>query len=145
MVLEFRPKHILIIVEFDYHSKKSKGIPNDIRRSFMGLDWAKPNIPNKIKEAIKSEDDIIYPVHFALIKKPIKMDLPETKKGYSIRNTAVGAMVLYEYLGLFQELGKLVDCFDNFINDLISNEKNKHFSACKNYTIIIGRDWKDVK
>lgn len=144
-MLEFRPKHIIVVVEFDYNSKKTKGVPNDIRRSFMGLDWAKPNIPNKLKDLLKTDDDIIYPIHFALIKKPIKMDLPETKKGYSVRNAAVGAMVLYEYLGLFQELGRFVDIFDKFIKDLITNEKNKHFSACKDYKIIIGKDWKDVK
>ena len=102
--LDYKTKYITVVIEFDYNSSTSRNIPNDLRESFMGLSQSKerpkargtPDFPQRIKERCKYEREIIYPLHFSLIKKPVTMHLPGTGT-YKTRNTAVGAIILYKY------------------------------------------------
>ena len=77
--IDYETKFILTVIEFEYNSKdpKTKNVPGDIRRSFLGL--KSPNIPSKVKVLCKYEDEIIYPIHFALIKKPVIINIPGAK------------------------------------------------------------------
>lgn len=155
-MLKSRPNFILVVIEFKYDSKDgTKYYTNDIREAFLGKRKGHPKIPKKMKEEMNkitgSEDEIIFPIYFALIKKPIKIEMPELgedkqkRKKYNLRNTAVGAMILYEYRGLFQHLGKFLIEFNKFLNDLFEEKKHKYLFACKNYKIIIGKDLENVK
>lgn len=154
-MLEFRPNLILVIISFKYESDKkikesgtqvsNKGVPNEIRRAFLGLARGSPNIPKKMQEMVGSKDQVIFPIHFSLIKKPIN-------PGTRFRNTGVGAMILYEYFGLFQDLDEFLKKFDNFLkNNVFSKEvdekgkgKYSYSLSCSDHKIIIGKDWYDI-
>jgi len=140
--MKYKTKYILTIIEFDYNQKEFRYVPNSIRLSFLGLEKGSPNIPKKIKELAKYEKDIITPIHFSLIKKPVKIDLPG-KREYKLRNPAVGAMILYEYLGRIEDLKMVVNIFDEFIRILINKGIPKYFSSITNHDFIIGNLWDD--
>jgi len=155
-MLEFRPNLIFVIISFKYESDKkikesgtqisNKGVPNEIRRAFLGEDRGSPNIPKKMQEMVESKEQVIFPIHFSLIKKPIKI-------GTRFRNTGVGAMILYEYFGLYQDLDKFLTTFDGFLkNDVFSKEvdergkgKYSYSLSCSDHKIVIGKDWYDIK
>lgn len=147
---EFRPNKILVIIEYDYDSKKSSFVPSSIRQAFLGISPPKypkgrgsPNIPEKIRHLCGSDRDIIHPIHYSLIKNPLKVEI-KGKKSYIIKNTAVGAMILYEYLGLYEEMKKFLIIFNDYLKLLLDKGKPIYFSFCKNYTIIVGNDFKDL-
>ena len=140
--MKYKTKYILAIIEFDYNSKESRYVPNSIRLSFLGLEKGSPNIPKKVKELAKYEKDIITPIHFSLIKKPVKIDLPG-KREYKFKNPAVGAMILYEYLGRIEDLKMIVNTFDELIRLLINKGTPKYFSFITNYDFITGNVWDD--
>ena len=140
--MKYKTKYILTIIEFDYDSKESRYVPNSIRLSFLGLEGRSLNIPKKIKELAKYEKDIITPIHFSLIKKPVKIDLPG-KREYKIKNSAVGAMILYEYLGRIEDLKMVVNAFDELIRAIINKGTPKYFSFITNYDFITGNVWDD--
>jgi len=155
-MLEFRPNLILVVIDFKYESDKkigesgtqlsNKGVPNEIRRAFLGLKRSSPNIPKKMQDKVGSEELIIFPIHFSLVKKPIRV-------GTRFRNTGVGAMILYEYFGLFQDLNEFLKIFDDFLkNEVFSKEvdekgkgKYSYSLSCSDYKIIIGKNWQDIK
>lgn len=141
--LDYDTKYILVVIEFEYHSTSSKDIPNDVRRAFMGLEKGSPKIPEKMKEECKYDREILYPIHFSLIKKPIKIDIPGQRK-YRIRNTAVGAIILYEYLGLPKDFKSCCIKFDEFLKGLMKKKVPKYFDSFTDIKIIIGFDLKDV-
>jgi len=149
--LDYDTKYILAVIEFDYHSMTGRNIPNDLREAFMGLSQSKerpkargtPDFPRKIKERCEYEREIIYPVHWSLIKKPVLFDLPGERK-YKKRNTAVGAIILYKYLGLLRDYKRCCSEITEFIEELKKNGKPAHFAIIKDIKIIIGYDWKDV-
>ena len=52
--LDYDTKFILVVLEFEYHSKTNRNIPNDLREAFLGIKppkgRASPNVPQKLKE-----------------------------------------------------------------------------------------------
>ena len=150
---EFRPNLIIVIINFKYGSKTEveesgsqrshKGTPNEIRRAFLGLDKGSPNVPKKLREETNPEEDIIYPIHFSLIKKPIKINLSGGK--FRLRNTAVGTMILYEYLGLSQKINKFLETFDKFLKDLFKPGTTNYSESVGDYQIVVGKDWSDIR
>ena len=151
--LDYETKYISVVLEFDYESKnkKIKFRTNDFRESFLGLAPPKypnargsPDIPKKIKELCKYEREIIYPIHWSLIKKPVKAEMPDKKDNYTMRNTAVGAIILYEYLGLLEDYKNCCLEFEKFLKEKKKEGKPVHFKSLKNFKIIVGYDLKDV-
>ncbi len=143
-------RYVLVIAELQYDSKKPRSIVNDIREAFMGIVPPKypegrgsPNISKKIRDMCKIDKDIIDPIHFSLIKKPEKIVNAEGRT-YTIRNTAVGAMILYEYLGLAKDLRRFLNIFDEYLKRLIESKKPQFFSYITNYDIIIGNKINDI-
>lgn len=145
--LDYDTKYISVVIEFEYHSGISRNIPNDLREAFLGIGPPKgrgtPNVPQKVKENSKYDRDIIYPLHFSLIKKPITIDIPG-KRSYKTRNTAVGAIILYEFLGLLKDYQRCCTELEKLIKEKIKNKKPAHFAAITDVKIIIGFDLKDV-
>lgn len=151
--LDYDSKYISVILEFEYDSKdkKKKYRTNDFREAFLGLSPPKypnargsPNIPKTIRELCKYEREIIYPIHWSLIKKPVKADMPDKKDNYIMRNTAVGAIILYEYLGLLEDYKRCCLELEKLIKEKKKEGKPIHFKSLKNFKIIIGYDLKDV-
>lgn len=141
-MLELGPDFILIIIEFDYQSHRDKNVPNEFREAFLGIGRGNPNFPKKIQELIEYKREVLYPIHFSLIKKPKNIKLAENK--FIKRNTATGAMMLYKYLGLTQDTGKLLKVLNDFIKKLIESKHPKHFATVIDYKIVIGKDLEDV-
>ena len=137
--LDYDTKYLSVIIEFEY----SREIPNDVRRAFMGLEKGSPNIPLRIKKLSNYEREIVYPIHFSLIKKPIKVDLPGTRN-YRYKNTAVGATILYEYLGLPEDFKNCAMSLNNLLKDLKKKKTPKYFNSITKINIIIGYDLNDV-
>jgi len=142
-------RYVLVIIEFQYDSK-SRFVVNGLREAFLGISPPKypegrgnPNIPKKIKERCGYDREIINPIHYSLIKNPVKVEIPGIRS-YTIRNTAVGAMILYDYLGLFEDLKKFLKVFDEYIRTLIKNKKPKYFSHVTKFELIIGNKWDDI-
>lgn len=148
--LDYDTKYITVIIEFKYDSKdkRSKYTPNNVREAFLGKDKGSPKVPAKMKEIFKKERDydrdLLFPVHFSLIKKPVKAELPGKNKPFTIRNTAVGAIILYEYLGLQKDFKKFCEKFDLFLNKMMKEKKPQYFEFILDIKLIIGYDLKDV-
>ena len=150
-MLKFRPNKILLVIRFNYRSKQQnssiQGVPNEIRRAFMGLEKGSPNVPKNFHEFTKKKDPILSPLYFSLIKEPIIIDLPGGKS--RSKRTATGAMILYKYMGLFQDIGTDVEALENYLNEKIFNKnKEKPYSYvpfCSGFNLIIGKDWDDIK
>jgi len=140
--MRYNSKYILTIIEFIYDSK-FRFVPNSIRLAFLGLERGSPNIPKIIKELSNSDKDIIRPIHFSLIKKPEKIELPGNRN-YKIKNLAVGAMILYEYLGEHKDLRDILNLLDQYIRTLRKNKKPKYFSCVTNHDFIVGNLWDDL-
>ncbi|TKJ22454.1 MAG: hypothetical protein CEE43_06065 [Promethearchaeota archaeon Loki_b32] len=147
--MKYKTRYILVIIEFQYDSQKSKNVPNSIRQAFLGICPPKypsgrgsPNIPKKMKEMSNYNTEIITPLHYSLIKNPLKIDIPGISKP-KLRNSAVGAMILYEYLGKLEHLKEFVITFDNYIRNIITNKKPSYFSHVTNHDFIIGKVWDD--
>lgn len=140
--MRYNLKYILAIIEFFYDSK-FRFVPNSIRLAFLGLERGSPNIPKKIKALSKSDNDIIHPIHFSLIKRPVKIELPGNRS-YKIRNTAVGAMILYEYLGELKDLKDILNLLDQYIRTLRKTKIPKYFSCVTNHNFIVGNLWDDL-
>lgn len=86
------PEYLIIICEFTYASLgKTRYIPNEVRRFLAGeahqvYEKKRPGLPERI--AKKFESKVLVPLHFSLIKHPIKID----GRTY---NAAVGAIMIY--------------------------------------------------
>lgn len=150
--LDYDTKYICLILEFEYDSKlkKVKFRSNDIREAFLGISppeypngRGNPNVPRKIKEKMQYDREIILPIHFSLIKKPVKVDLP-TKKNYTIRNTAVGTIILYKYLGLIENYQNCCKAIEELIDEKKKVGKPIHMAEIQDYKIIVGYDLEDV-
>jgi hypothetical protein len=157
--LDYDTKYISVIIEFDYHSSESKNIPSDLRQAFLGIGGPKhpknrgdPLFPTVIKERCKYEREIIFPIHWALIKKPIRFylgDKEERKKegkgeSYRWRNTAVGAVILYKYLGLSKDFKMCCNEIKNLIKEKKDAGKPAYFvPITDDIKIIVGYDLND--
>ena len=131
--------YIIIIVEFQYDTQKERTVSNEIRRAFLGLEKSSPNIPKKIQELVNSKHQLINPIHFALLKKPEKIKISENKYGF--RNPAVGAVIIYEYLGLSQDYDMFIKHFHNYLENLFKNKEQYYLKNCSSYKLIIGKNW----
>ncbi len=143
-------RYVLVVIEFQYDSKKNRFVANDVRQAFLGISPPKypegrgsPNIPKKIREKCSYNREIINPIHYSLIKKPVKAEIPG-RRIYTIRNIAVGAMILYKYLGLFEDLKNFLNIFESYVRTLIKNKKPIYFSHVTNFELIIGNKWDDI-
>ena len=141
--LDYDTKYITVVIEFEYFAKSSRDIPNDVRRAFLGLEKGSPKIPQNVKEECNYDREILYPIHFSLIKKPVTVDLPG-KRSYKVRNTAVGAIILYEYLGLPKDYKGCCIKFNEYLNGLMVEKVPKYFSSFTDIKLIIGFDLKDA-
>lgn len=150
--LDYDTKYICLVLEFEYDSKakKFKFRSNDIREAFLGISppeypngRGNPNIPRKIKEKLNYDREIIYPIHFSLIKKPVRVDLPTTKN-YTIRNTAVGTIILYKYLGLLEDYKRCCKAIEELIQEKKNIGKPVHIAEIEDIKIIVGYDLEDV-
>ncbi len=150
--LDYDKKYIIVVLEFEYDSKKNKVKfrANDIREAFLGISGPEhpygrgnPNVPKKVKEICNYEREIINPIHFSLIKKPVKVDLKE-KKNYTIRNPAVGAMILYKFLGITEDYEKCCKAILELIKKKKKRGKPIHIVEIQNIQIIVGFDLEDV-
>ena len=143
--LDYNTKYLLVVIEFEYDSKenKRKFLPNNIREAFLGLEKGNPKVPKIMKEVCKYEREILFPIHFSLIKKPVKAEI-SSKKNYTIRNTAVGAMILYEFLGLFEDFKRCCIEFDKFLKEKLDRKNPDYFRFITDIKILLGYDLKDV-
>lgn len=147
--LDYDTKYISVVIEFDYHSTDRRNIPSDLRQAFLGIGPPKypknrgnPNFPIKIKERCGYEREIIFPIHWALIKKPIKIDLGDGN--YRSRNTAVGAIIVYKYLGLSKDFKKCCIEIEKLIREKKDKKKPAYFAPITDdIKIIVGYDLKD--
>ena len=140
--MRYNSKYILVIIEFIYDSQ-FRFVPNSIRLAFLGLERGSPNIPKIIKDLSNNDKDIIRPIHFSLIKRPEKIELPGNRN-YKIKNPAVGAMILYEYLGEVKDLREILNLLDQYIRALRKAKKPKYFSCVTNHDFIVGNLWDDL-
>jgi len=53
-------------------------------------------------------------------------------------------MILYKYLGLFEDLKKFLKIFDDYIRTLIKSKKPVYFSHVTNFDLIIGSKWENI-
>ena len=158
--LDYDTKYILVVIEFDYHSSESRNIPSDLRQAFLGISPPKypknrgnPNFPEKIKERCEYKREIIFPLHWSLIKKPIRFYLGDdekndeknkTKQTYRSRNTAVGAIIHYKYLGLSKDFKKCCIEIEKLIREKKDAGKPAYFAPITDdIKIIVGYDLND--
>ncbi|KKN05725.1 hypothetical protein LCGC14_1084470 [marine sediment metagenome] len=146
MLKIMRPNLILVTIE-------SVSDMNEIRRSFMGDIKGSPNLLMEIKKIIinnlddiGSEDDIVVPVHFSIIKKPVSIHIEGIDKPRTSRK-GVGAMILYEYLGSSDDLKLVMDIISSQIEEKVRNPPSDRnwMTKVTNYEIILGKNYKDIK
>ena len=120
------PEYLIVICKFTYASRgRTRYVPNEVRRFLAGeahqlYDKKKrPGLPERIAKRFKSE--ILVPLHFSLIKYPIK-------RGGRRFNAAVGAIMVYQLVAVDRALFKQV-------HDAICEELRKRF---KEFEIIAG-------
>ena len=140
--MRYNSKYVLAIIEFSYNSQ-FRFVPSEIRRAFLGIERGHPNIPKKIQELSNYKKEIIRPIHFSLIKKPEKIEIPGSRN-YKIKNLAVGAMILYEYLGELKDLREIINLLDQYIRIHRKTEKPIFFSCVTNHDFIVGNLWDDL-
>lgn len=115
-----------------------KSVPNDIRQAFLGLLKEYPNIPQKAKELMGYEEKIIQPIHFAFIKKSIRIGLPDDT--FAQRFPSVNAIIIYDYRGIDEDLETFLIKFNKYLRKLVESERSKYISVYTNHKIIIGKD-----
>ncbi len=137
-----RPNLIVVVLDVIHDM-------NNIRRSLLGLDRGTPNIPKKIKELVKkkinigSEAELIFPINFSIIKKPVTVKVGDYKR---TSNKGVGAMVLYQYLGKIDEIEHVLEIMMEFFKNMIENPPSERnwLAFLKNFKIIVGKDIKEI-
>lgn len=123
------PEYLIVICEFNYASRgRTRYLPNEVRRFLVGeayqmYEKKRPGLPEKIAEKFGSE--ILIPLHFSLIKHPIKVE------GRTF-NAAVGAIMVYRVAAMDREKFKQV-C--SAIYDELKNH-SKYFP--KGFKIVTG-------
>ena len=117
-----RPNYILIIVEAVTDA-------NEVRKSLNGLRGGSPNFLKKITP------DILNPIYFSIIKKPITIERDGFKRTY---RGAVGAMQLYSYLGKPDEIGNLLKEIYNLFKQFKDNPVN-WTASMTGFKIILGK------
>lgn len=137
-MISLETDYIILIIKFRTDTQTLKNVSNDIRRAFLGLDRGSPKIPKKIQEIVNSNHELIKPIHFALMKDPIKTEVAKGK--YKIQNPAVGAIIIYEYIGLSQEFDTSINQFRKYLLSLLEEKKYKYLEYCSDVKLIIGKE-----
>lgn len=132
-----RPNLIIVVLDVIHDM-------NNVRRSLLGLKRGSPNIPKEIKELvtdnikIETGKELIYPIYFSIIKKPVTVKVGDYKR---TSNKGVGAMALYQYLGKIDEIDKVLEIMIKFFKNLMENppSKSNWLAFLTNFKIIIGK------
>jgi len=145
--LDYDTKYLSVVIEFKYDSRSSKNIPNEVREAFLGIyppkhpKGRRSPILRDLNNLCNPNEEVLYPIYFSLIKKPVKIDLPGDRE-YKLKNTAVGTIILYEYIGLLDDYKDCCLKIAEFLE--IKSEKPKWYSEITSIKLIIGYDLKDV-
>jgi len=145
--LDYDTKYISVVIDFKYDSKSSKNIPNEIREAFMGIYPPKhpkgrgSPILRDINKLCNPNEEVIFPIHFSLIKKPVVINLPGVRE-YKLKNTAVGAIILYEYIGILDDYKSCCLKIYDFLKK--KKDKPKWYLEITSIKLIIGYDLEDV-
>lgn len=120
------PEYLIVVCEFTYDPRgKNRYIPSEVRRFLAGKKHQlygrkkREGLPEKITN--KFGPEILIPLHFSLIKYPVKIE-------GRLFNAAVGAIMIYRLAIVDRETFKQV------YND-ICEELRKRF---KKFEIIVG-------
>ena len=96
------PEYLIVICSFTYASGgKTRYLPNEVRRFLAGKAHQlyekkkRRGLPEIIAEKIGSE--VLIPLHFSLIKFPVKI-------GGRLSNAAVGAIMVYQLATLDRDM-----------------------------------------
>ncbi len=154
------------LLSFTFNSEKAD--PNDFRRALLGLTRKSkgkeipfnPNVPELINkyflkrieqeygEKLDSNIKYIYPIDFAIIKRPVIYD---TKNGKRKSDFAAGVFLLYKYVGPLTYVKSFKEVLESIFTKL-RNEKNKenefknsYFYKANNPLIIISADLRYYK
>ncbi len=123
--------------------------PNDFRRALLGLGRAQ-NIPEMINyefrkiikqkygENLDSDVKYIYPIDFAIIKRPV---IYNTEKGEKKSDFAAGVILLYKYMGPLVYINDFNEILQLAFKKLREGKK-KLFNKANDPLIIIGAELK---
>lgn len=151
------------LLSFAFISEKAD--PNDFRRALLGLTRISkgkeipfnPNVPEIINmyflkriekeydEKLDSNIRYIYPIDFAIIKRPVSYD---TKSGRRKSNFAAGVFLLYKYMGPLTYIKEFKEILQLTFKKLRSEEKketqfkNSYFNKANDPVIILGAELK---
>ena len=95
------PEYLIVVCKFTYASRgKTRYLPNEVRKFLAGeahqlYEKKRPGLPEKIARKFGSK--LLVPLHFSLIKYPVKI-------GGRIFNRAVGAIMLYRLAAVNREV-----------------------------------------
>jgi len=149
------------LLSFAFNSEKAD--PNDFRRALLGLTRItkgkeipfNPNVPEIINmsflkriekeydEKLDSNIRYIYPIDFAIIKRPVSYD---TKSGKRKSNFAAGVFLLYKYMGPLTYIKEFKEILQLTFKKLRSEEKkeiqfkNSYFNKANDPVIILGAE-----
>lgn len=151
------------LISFAFSSEKAD--PNDFRRALLGLTRVtkgkeipfNPNVPKIINtyflkrvereynEKLDSNKRYIYPLDFAIIKRPVSYD---TESGRRKSDFAAGVFLLYKYMGPLTYITEFKEILQMTFKKLRSEEekeplfKNSYFNKANDPLIIIGTELK---
>jgi len=107
---------IIVKVMFKTENLTSSNLKN-IKRYFL------KSVPLKLKSAMDYDRDIVYPLSYSYIKRPVSITLDSKNKGgrrtVLIRDKSAGMIVQYEYLGLEKHWDKTVKMLKKIVKKMI--------------------------
>ena len=154
------------LLSFTFNSEQAD--PNDFRRALLGLSRISkgkeipfnPNVPEiintsylkiiekKYGEKLDSNIKYIYPIDFAIIKRPVSYEFKNIKRK---SNFAAGVFLLYKYLGPLTYIKNFEEILQLTFKNLRSEEKkeskfkNSYFNKANDPLIILGAELKYYK
>lgn len=143
------PDHLVIIVNFKNYTSRGKrrDVPNNVRKYLMGKYQSNQNgLPEEVAKEMRYE--VILPLVFSLIKRPMPIGVKTVKKikrGREVKevevkkvtNIALGAVAIYRYLGV-------TDTLDNVckvVKKLCSNKFKEKYMGVEDFSIMVAKRW----
>lgn len=126
------PDHIIIIAYFETYTSKGRrrDVPNNVRKYLMGKYQSdERGLPEKINEEYGY--DILLPLSFSLIKRPVKVKAYKGDKGKLV-NAALGAVGIYRYLGPADKIDEML----NKILEECSRRFKSKYMGIKEFTLL---------